>query len=181
MPKVVIDHTKGLYQTSGEGVVYPSGLHGTVIPVFTAISALSSAATLEINTYYKVTATATRVYTMPLAANCKAGDVIVVEYDVDMANSTTHDYGRASQFFSATSVAKAPIASAHHRHAIDRADGTGDDFLKLTGATNGGCGKGSKLIFVYDGTQWRADAVALPRSAGTAASATTIAFATTSG
>ena len=149
MPTVKLDAKKGVVQESGENriqindmaIKYSSGLHGTVVPAFTSVTALAGATTLEVNTYYRVTATATRVYAMPAVANCTAGDVILVEYDADMANSTTHDYGTAGEFFSATSVARAPIASAHHRHAIDRADGTADDFLKLTGATNGGCGK----------------------------------------
>ena len=189
MPTVKLDAKKGVVQESGENriqindmaIKYSSGLHGTVVPAFTSVTALAGATTLEVNTYYRVTATATRVYAMPAVANCTAGDVILVEYDADMANSTTHDYGTAGEFFSATSVARAPIASAHHRHAIDRADGTADDFLKLTGATNGGCGKATRITFTFDGTQWRADAMATPRSAGTAGGATTIAFAATSG
>lgn len=185
MPKIFVDSTKGLYQKSANkqqsGIQYNSGLYGQVIPAFKAITTVSAATTLARNSLNRVTDTDTAVYALPAAADCVAGDVIVVEYDVNLANAGIHDYGTAGEFYSVASVVWKGIAGALHRHDLARANGTTHDFLKLTGATNGGVGVGTRLVFVFNGDNWTVECWARHSSAGSGAVAVTAAFATTSG
>ena len=119
--------------------------------------------------------------TLPEAANSVAGDVIVVEYHNDMSNGQTHKYGTTGEFFLAKSIVYRPKGDTGSAvsliYTADVADGTGDDFLNLTGLTNGGPGIGSYVVFSYNGSQWHAEARLT--SSGTAAAANASAFATT--
>ena len=150
--------------------------------VFSASTALSADATLAVNTLYHVTDTATSVYALPAASSCVKGDRIAVRYDAIIANTAVQDYGTAGEFFATWSrVYKSEDqANGSSFGLVAAPDGTDDDFLKLTGATNAGPGIGSHLTFTFDGSNWGVNGVLY--SSGTGADAdVTAAFAETSG
>ena len=159
MPQVKITDAAGLHQTSGKGTItYRSGLKGVVVPLFTSATALSAAGALTVNTLYHNSDTTTSAYTLPAAANCVAGDVICVKYIGIIGNGNTHKYGTSGEFFADTSLIFKSTNSANgvvYDH--DVANGTSDDFLNIVGDTDASGGKGSVLMFVFNGTQWHVE------------------------
>ena len=143
---------------------------------FTASTALSAATTLAVNTLYHVTDTDTAIYAMPASAT--KGDVIKIVYSVAVADAGVHDYGTAEAFWAVSSnVFKK--AGVEIWAFVTKPNGSSNDFLKLTGATNAGVGIGSWLTFIYNGTLWHAEGKIYAKGAGS--SAVTAAFADTTG
>ena len=150
--------------------------------VFSSSTALSADGALSANTLYHVTDTGTSVYSLPAAASSVKGDRIVVRYDAIIANTAVQDYGTASEYFATWSrVYKSEDqANGSSFGLVAAPDGTDDDYLKLTGATNAGPGIASHLTFIFDGSNWGVNGVLY--SSGTGADAdVTAAFAETTG
>tara|TARA_R100001594_G_C4009481_1_gene256622 strand:- start:65 stop:640 length:576 start_codon:yes stop_codon:yes gene_type:complete len=146
--------------------------------VVTSVTALTAAGALAANTRYHLNDTDGAAYTLPAASASTAGDKIEVIYIAALANTEVHKFGTAGEFFANTSfVMNQTAVAAGLGYTIDVADGTGDDFLNLTGATNGGWGIGTKLTFIFNGTQWHVECWGANQ--GNGGSAADGAFATT--
>ena len=169
------------YASFTTGVANPTGLVGGSITAKTQM-ANAFAAVLVKNTHYLSPANGAAITaTMPTNAASTVGDVIVVEYQVGIANSATHKFGTAGQFFMAKSAVYKKTGATGSAvgliDTVDVADGTGDDFLNLVGLTNAGPGIGSYVVFSFNGTLWRVEARCT--SSGTGAAANLSVFATT--
>lgn len=112
--------------------------------------------------------------TLPLAAASTAGDAIVLEWQVAVANGETQKVGTAGEFY----MAKSAIykRAAVEIFSVDAADGTADDFANFVGLTNAGPGIGSYAVITYNGDQWRMEARCT--SVGTGAATNLSVFAT---
>ena len=144
---------------------------------FTAVTALTESGALSANTRYHVNDTDAGTYTLPAAASSTVGDRIDLIYIAAVADSVVHKFGTSGEFFANTSIVlKQTAVAAGMGYTIDVADGTGDDFLNLTGATNGGWGIGTTLTFIFNGTQWHVECIGTNQ--GNGGSAATAAFAT---
>ena len=122
--------------------------------VTTSVTALAAAGAMAANTTYHLTDTDTAAYTLPAAASSTVGDRIEVVYIAILGNTSVHKYGTAGEFFADTSfVMKPSNATGNSAYDKDVADGTGDDFLNLTGATDAGWGIGTKLTFIFNGSK----------------------------
>ena len=144
-----------------------------------SVTTVTASGALARNSVNLINDTDTGAYTLPAAANCSRGDVIIVKYIAAVADSEVHKYGTAGEFYAAHSTvfADSNAANGGVMTLVTVPDGTADDFLNLTGATNGGIGIGSELRFHFDGTQWAVNGT-LKRQ-GTGAVAVTAAFAET--
>ena len=146
--------------------------------VTTSVTSLAAAGALAANTTYHVTDTDTAAYTLPAAASSTVGDRINVIYIAVLANTEVHKYGTAGEFFADTSFVMIPSnATGNSAYTKDVADGTGDDFLNLTGATNAGWGIGTRLTFVFNGSKWHVECWG--KATGNGSTGATGAFATT--
>ena len=121
-------------------------------------------------------------YTLPAAADCSRGDVIIVKYIAAIGNGVAHKFGTSGEFFAAHGVVYDQGANADANQggailAANQANGTSHDFLNLDGATNGGGGIGTELRFHFDGTQWAVNGKVEKQGSGIAAAVAT--FATT--
>lgn len=127
------------------------------------------------NTVYHQAAIATsRAITLPTQAASSKGDFIKIILVGAVGNGTALKIGTSGEFFAAGSTVTVPNGSDAARIAvIDVADGTDDDFLNITGATNGDGGIGSTVELLYNGSAWEAKAVILGQGTGAVASATT--------
>ena len=168
------------YAAFTTGVANPTGLLGASLTAKTQMANAFSAA-LTKNTHYLSPANGAAITaTMPTNANSTVGDIIVVEYQVAIANGATHKFGTASQFFMAKSAVYKKTGATSSAigliDTVDVADGTGDDFLNLIGLTNAGPGIGSYVVFSFNGTLWRAEARCT--SSGTGVAANLSVFAT---
>ena len=145
--------------------------------VTTSVTALSAAGALAANTTYHVTDTDTAAYTLPAAASSTVGDRINVIYIAVLANTGVHKYGTGGEFFADTSFVMIPSnATGNSAYTKDVADGTGDDFLNLTGATDAGWGIGTRLTFVFNGSKWHVECFG--KATGNGSTGATGAFAT---
>tara|TARA_Y100000593_G_scaffold55219_1_gene103280 strand:+ start:681 stop:1265 length:585 start_codon:yes stop_codon:yes gene_type:complete len=145
--------------------------------IFTSVTALTAGGALSANTLYHVNDTDTGSYTLPAAASSTIGDRIELIYKAAVANGEVHKYGTSGEFLADTSYVLIPSNAANAQvYTSDHADGTGDDFLNLTGASNAGWGIGTKLVFVFNGSKWHVECVGT--SQGTGAVAATAEFAT---
>ena len=124
------------------------------VPTHSASVTLTASGALAANTHYICTATGAITCTLPTAANSSKGDTIVVEYTAVIGNGVTHKYGTAGEFFAKDSLVFK--RAAVEIFSVDTADGTGDDFLNLVGATNAGPGIASRVVFTFNGARWRA-------------------------
>ena len=146
--------------------------------VFSSVTALTAAGALAVNTLYHVNDTDGASYTLPAASGCVKGDIIKCVYIAALADGEVHKYGTSGEFFANTSIVLIPGNAANAQvWTKDVADGTGDDFLNLTGATNAGWGIGTVLTFIFNGSKWHVECTGA--SQGTGAVAATAAFATT--
>jgi len=135
------------------------------------------AAEMVKNTHYLAPANgAALTATLPAASASTAGDVIIVDWHVLVANGATQKFGTAGEFFEAKSAVYKTTTVLAVIFAVDLADGTADDFLNMVGLTNAGPGIGSRIVFSFNGTAWRAEAVST--GSGTCAAAGTSVFAT---
>jgi hypothetical protein len=121
-----------------------------------SVTTVTAATALVRNTVNVINDTDAAAYTLPAASTCSRGDVIIVKYIAAVADSAIHKYGTAGEFFAAHShvFADSNAASGGVLTLVTVPDGTDDDFLNLTGATNGGIGIGSELRFHFDGSKW---------------------------
>jgi hypothetical protein len=184
MVKVVIDNTKGLVQKAGSGTTVQNNLTANrltdqvVRPNFTAATTYSTGGALVANTLNYITRTTSSTFTLPAAATCVKGDVIFCEFDAILANGQIDKFGTSGEFFSPVSsvlLAGDGAAGIVYSEVITRPNGSSNDFLNLTGATNGGPGVGSRLTFYFDGSQWCVNGVIT--NSGTGAVVPTAAFA----
>ena len=154
----------------------------TGLKVFSSITALTAAGTLAANTLYNVSDLDTAIYALPAVASSTAGDVIAVKYDGIIANTAIHDYGTAGEFFAtwSTIYKSEDQANGSCFGLVTRPDGTDDDYLKLTGATNAGPGVGSQLTFIFDCSKWGVNGMLYSSGTGAVADVTA-AFAETTG
>jgi hypothetical protein len=117
-------------------------------------------------------------FTLPAASSCSRGDVIIVKYIGLIDNSTKHAYTSAD-FFASHSCLFGKAAetgdSQDVKTFITAPNGTSNDFLNITGATNGTGGIGTILRFHFDGSQWAVNGQLEKRGDGSAAA--TAAFA----
>ena len=154
-------------------IYHHNDLPGIIKPIFTSVTALSADAALSANTLYHVTDTNANTSTLPAAADSKVGDIIQLKYIAIVGDGTVHKFGTSGEFYSATScIFKSTNSANGVVFAHDVADGTGDDFLNLTGATNAGIGIGTELLFVFNGTQWHVEGTVVGTGTGAAASVT---------
>jgi hypothetical protein len=145
--------------------------------VFSSVTALAAAGALARNTKYHLTDVDAAEYTLPAAASCTVGDRIEIVY-IAILGAALHKYGTAGEFFAATSYVMKPMDSTgNSAYAVDVADGTGDDFLNITGASDAGWGIGTTLTFVFNGTQWHVECWG--KATGNGSTAATGVFATT--
>ena len=145
--------------------------------VNTSVTALAAAGALAANTTYHVTDTDTAAYTLPAASSSTVGDRIEVIYIAILGNTYIHKYGTSTEFFADTSYVMIPSnATGNAAYTKDVADGSADDFLNLTGATDAGWGIGTKLTFIYNGSQWHVECWG--KATGNGSSGATAAFAT---
>jgi len=135
------------------------------------------AAVMVKNTHYLAPADGNAcTATLPTAATSTAGDVIIVDWHAAMSNGQTQKFGTAGEFFEVNSVVYKTTTVLAFIFAADVADGSADDFLNMVGLSNAGPGIGSRIVFSFNGTVWRADAVST--TSGTGAAAGTSVFAT---
>jgi len=149
--------------------------------VFSSSTALAGDGALVANTLYHVTDTGPSVYSLPAAASSVKGDRIVVRYDAIVGNTNVQDYGTSGEFLATWSrvYLVGTAATGGVLTLVAAPDGTDDDYLKLTGATNNGPGIGSHLTFTFDGSKWGVNGYIY--KSGTGAGAPTVAFAETTG
>ncbi len=149
-----------------------------VRPTYTAATTVSAAGALVKNTLNFVTDTDGAAYTLPTAANSTKGDHILVRYNAILADGEVHKYGTSGEFFGVQSnvVGSGNAVNGNVFALITAPNGTTNDFLNLTGATNAGPGIGSELEFWYDGDQWCVFGTLMSSGTG-AAAAVTAAFA----
>jgi hypothetical protein len=144
---------------------------------FESATTISADATLARNSLNFVTDTGDSTYALPAAADCSAGDIIQVRYNVIIANTEVHSYGTAGEFYGAHSnvLASGNNANGSVMGIVTAPNGSSNDFLNLTGATDGGPGIGSRLDFWFDGDVWNVNGWLMGSGAGT--TAVTAAFA----
>ena len=151
------------------GLVAPTGAKTQLANAFADV--------LVKNTHYLAPADGAAITaTLPPQASSTAGDVIIVDWHVFVDNGATQKFGTAGEFFEAKSAVYKTTTVLAVVFAVDLADGTADDFLNMIGLTNAGPGIGSRVVFSFNGTAWRAEAVST--GSGTCAAAGTSVFAT---
>ena len=158
----------------------PTGVAGTTLTAKTQIANAASTA-LVANSHNLMPADGNDcTLTLPTQANSVAGDVIVLEWNVTIANGQTHKIGTGGEFFMANSsiyrMTGATGSATGLIMSVDNADGTGDDFANFIGLTNAGPGIGSYAIITFNGSVWRMEARLT--SSGTGVAANLSVFAT---
>ena len=166
--------TYGTNASIGASISNPTGMIGATGAKTQMANAF--AAVMVKNTHYLAPADgAALTATLPTAATSTAGDVIIVDWHVPVDNGATQKFGTAGEFFEVSSVVYKTTTVLAVIFAADVADGSGDDFLNMVGLSNAGPGIGSRIVFSFNGTVWRADAVST--TSGTGAAAGTSVFA----
>ena len=171
--------TYGTNATIGGSISNPTGMIAATVSKTQMANGFAAA--MVKNTHYLSPANGAAITaTLPAQASSTSGDVIIVEYQVLVANGATHKFGTAGEFFLAKSavykMTGATGSAVGLINTVDIADGTADDFLNLVGLTNSGPGIGSYVVFTFNGTVWRAEARCT--SSGTGAAANLSVFAT---
>ena len=143
-----------------------------------ATLAVAAAGTLVVNTHYTNAVTAAAAFVIPDPAGGKAGDFITVTYIGDIADGNLHSYTASSGSDTSFQVGSMIRVMPHDATRIGVVDVSvsGDNVVRITGATDGDGGKGTTLRFVNktgDTNGWAVDAVVLGQRACTVASATT--------
>ncbi len=140
-----------------------------------AVTRITADGALARNSINLMNDTGTSAYTLPAASECSRGDIIVVKYIAAIADSEVHKYGTSGEFFATHSTVFKHAAGDDVMAVCTAPNGTSNDFLNLTGATNGGVGIGSELKFHFDGEKWAVNGILYKQ--GTGAVAVTAAFA----
>ena len=142
--------------------------------VYTASTALAADGALAANTLYHSTDTGVSAYTLPATATI--GDRIKVVWTVAIAGSNLQKFGTDDVLFDVSSnVFKQ--ASAVLWDVVAKPNGSSNDKLNITGATNGACGIGSWLEFTYNGSKWHVEGYI--RNKGDASGAANVSFGDT--
>ena len=170
--------TNSTYSTSANVSAGISNATGIVAPTGTITQMANAfAAAMVKNTHYLTPADGAAITaTLPAAASSEEGDAIVVDFNVVVANGATMKFGTAGEFFEANSAGYTNTTVLANVLAVSLANGTSHDFYNAVGLTNAGPGIGSRIVFTFNGTAWRAEA--RMTSSGTAAAAGTSVFAT---
>ena len=150
-----------------------------VEPNVTTATTHTDGGTLVKNTLNFINVTATKTFILPAVASSTKGDVVIVKYIADIAHLAEHLYDTDGASFAAHSnlVKAKELADGQGFAIVAAPNGTSEDVLKLTGATDGGCGVGSQLYFVYNGSQWAVHHGEIyHRGAGNGSAAITVAF-----
>lgn len=144
-----------------------------------SVTTISGAGALVRNSVNLMNLATNAAFTLPAASTCSRGDIIIVKYIAAVSNGQIHKYGTAGEFFASHSTvfADSNAANGGVMTLVTAPDGTDDDFLNLTGASNGGIGIGSELRFHFDGSQWAANGTLKRQGDGSVA--VTAAFAQT--
>ena len=132
-------------------------------------TAVTAATTLARNSVNLVNDTDGATYALPAASTCSRGDVIIVKYIAAVADGEIHKYGTAGEFFAPHSTVFKHTSGDDVLDLVTVPDGTDDDFLNLTGASNGGIGIGSELRFHFDGSQWAVNGILYKQGNGSVA------------
>ena len=142
-----------------------------------SVTTVTASGALARNSINLINDTDTGAYTLPAAANCSRGDVIIVKYIAAVADSEVHKYGTSGEFLASHSTvfAQSTAANGGVLAYISAPNGSSHDFLNLTGATNGGIGIGTELRFHFDGSKWAVNGLLTQQ--GTGAVGITAAFA----
>ena len=170
MPKVTLTAAKGLVQETGNGTI--STPMGIIAPQLNKTAVAGGGAfaplALVVNTHYLVGGSLNNsALTVPAGS---PGDVIIIEHTTETAGELTVANGQAVSItcdasqvsFSANSSVKAIVSAATNGAALlgmaldaITANGTNDNVLTLTGATNAGPGMGTYLCLTREATLWR--------------------------
>ena len=140
----------------------------------TANSATTVTATADLvrNTVNLINEQDAATFTLPAASSCSRGDVIIVKYIGLIDDSTKHAYYSAD-FFATHSCLFGKAAetgdSQDVKTFITAPNGSSNDFLNITGGTNGTGGIGTILRFHFDGSQWAVNGQLEKRGDGSAA------------
>jgi hypothetical protein len=142
--------------------------------VYTASTALSADGTLVVNTLYHVTDTGASTYAMPATATI--GDKVKLVWSVAVASTNLQKIGVADVLFDASSNVFKQADEVLWAF-VTKPNGSSNDFLNITGATNGACGIGSWLEFTYNGSKWHVEGYIYNK--GDASGAANVAFGDT--
>ena len=141
-----------------------------------APTALTAAGALALNTHYQVNDTDAAAYTIPSAADGRAGDWITVTYIAAIGNGALHTYTCTTDTQFTLGSRVFVIGEDATRIPVIDTSVADDDQIRITGLTNGDGGIGTTLKFVNKtGTTngWSVYAEIEGQAAKSAASATT--------
>ena len=123
-----------------------------------SVTTVTAAGALARNSVNHINRATAMNVTLPPAAECSRGDIIVCKYIGAINNGQLHKYGTSGEFLASHSCLFGKAAedgdSQDVKTLITAPNGTSNDFLNLTGATNGQGGIGTILKFHFDGSQW---------------------------
>ena len=135
MPKVEYTEAKGLFQTTGKGVamdVIGCTLGEAARTTTVAPSQLANgfSGALTVNTHFLSPVDGNGfTATLPLAATCKAGDVIIVDFDTVLGNGQTAKFGTSGVDLALGSRLVHPAGTTLGISAVDRSV-AGDDICR---------------------------------------------------
>ena len=132
---------------------------------------VSGSRALVRNTINLINVAGTLTMTLPAAADCGRGDVIIVKYIAATTNGAVHKYGTSGEFLAGTSLVYGQSAAAGEINTVlaQVPNGSSRDCLNITGAINGTGGIGTVLRFHFDGTQWAVNGQLEKQGSGLAA------------
>ena len=147
-----------------------SGVRGPILfPTPVAPTVFTASGALARNTFY-TTATTTAL-AMTIAAGTNVGDWIKVLYTAAIDTTVLHTYTAASTF----SINSHLLIRGEDntRVTVSSLSVSGNNRITLRGLSNGDCGVGTELNFLWTGSTWTAKVDVLGQGAMSAASATT--------
>ena len=140
---------------------------------------VAAAMNLEPNRRYHVTDTDGATFQLPHSSgSLNTGDVIEIWYNAVLGNGEVHKFaaGGGELYAPSSNVYKSSNAAVGNVFAlVTKPDGDSNDFLNLTGASNGGIGIGTYLKCLFDGAKWHVEGHVM--NTGNGGVAVTAAFA----
>ena len=113
----------------------------------TATAEPSNAATFAVNTHTVITTTAARAWRIPSAAAGRAGDWISILYNAAIGDGNEHTFTTTTDtIYVAGSAIRIPSGSANARIGVIDIAAANDNQIKITGASNGDGGVGTRLM-----------------------------------
>jgi hypothetical protein len=149
------------------------GFSNTFTTVARTALTIDTGAALAANINYTMAATDDAALTLPTQANSKQGDYITLLLTGPVDNTKVLKIGTDGEFFTAGSLLHVPAVDATRIAVISLANGT-NDFLNITGLTNGDGGTGTFVQCYFNGSTWSINARVEGQGANSAASATTV-------